>query len=129
MKNTAWDKIRSVHATKTNIPPRIVDLIAVKDILSLCVRGKSVTVICDRLTMEESYVREVLKEFVDFYGFENSLLFNPNTIFRTTKQNFTKFTDFIQRLSPNVNDNEVAEYFKICLMYNQIEKELSDYGY
>lgn len=125
-----WKMIRTIHASTQKVPPAIVDLIAVFDILTACVRGYSIDRIAEELEMDAKYVESVLLEYFDFPGWYRDLSVNLYNVFKSTKQDFDGFYSAVSKLSGSfIKDLDITKCYKICYTYHRLRKELGQYGY
>lgn len=69
MKNEHWDEFLKLASEKTGTPERILELVAIYDILELAVAGYCNKSVAMRLGMQEDYVSEVIQDYLDFPGF------------------------------------------------------------
>ncbi len=135
--NESWGKILEVIETTLKIPRRIVELIAVKDILTLSVSGVCNHKIASVLDVDPFYVKAVLMEFINFPGWVSDLDLNPYSIYSNLKtrdyagKHTEMFTDFkfeVSTISPYLNDeflirNAFIISEKLWEMEQEIEKE------
>jgi hypothetical protein len=77
MNEERWKVIRQFYMDTFGISPDLVDLLADKDILTMCVSGASNRSISTALDIEEEDVKKVIQAIFDFNGWEKDLSINP----------------------------------------------------
>ncbi len=127
--NESWGKILELIEASLSVPRRIIELIAVKDILTLSASGVANHKIASVLDLDPFYVKSVLIEFIDFSGWAYDLDLNPYSIFiNLISKGYTEFTDFKKELfviSPYMNDEILTRNaFQICRRLYDIEREI-----
>lgn len=122
----SWETIKKLYEEKFNIPPRIVDLVAVEDILSQCVEGLSNKIIAFSYNDDITYVEKVLKEFIGFEGWKEDLDINPLKIF-TTHPEYLEYCSHIATISPLVTQGAINRSYNLCRKYKDIRKEIEKY--
>lgn len=129
MESKHWKLIQLINQGTTGIPPNILDIIAVKDILYHCVCGYSVEDISVTLDMDESYILEVIKDFLNFSGWEKSLRVSPYRLYRTSSEDIESFRKTFT-LVGQIKDREIiSSAYTICYRYDKLKEELQKYGY
>lgn len=134
--NESWGKILELIESRIEVPKNIIELVAVKDILTLCASGVANHKIASVLQHDTFYVKSVLKEFIDFDGWPYDLDINPYTIYSNLmnreysyeKDMFKDFKQEINLISPYMNDeililNAFTISKKLWSIEQEIEKE------
>lgn len=128
--NESWGKILELIEGTIKIPRSIIELIAVKDILTLCASGVCNHKIATVLDVDHFYVKSVLIEFIDFAGWSQDLDLNPYSIYANIRANgygFQEFKNEIFALSPYMNDElAIHNAFIICQKLYSIEKKIEE---
>jgi hypothetical protein len=130
----SWGKILELIESSLKIPRRTIELIAVKDILTLCASGVANHKIASVLDLDVFYVKSVLIEFIDFQGWVYDLDINPYTIYSNLRTRdypedhqelMQDFKKEISIISPYMNDEVlVKNAFVISQKLWNIEQEI-----
>lgn len=121
---TAWDMICALYWEEFSIPPRIIDLVAVKPILMKCVSGYGNKRIALSTDDDTQYIANTLEEFLGFGGWSKDLDFNPLALYNRAEKNFDGYANEVRMVS-TVTDDEVLELsFELCRRYYGIDKEI-----
>lgn len=111
--NESWGKVLELIEASTGVSRKIIELIAVKDILTLCASGVANHKIASVLDNNVFYVKSVLHEFIDFEGWSYDLDINPYMIYTNlmtrdysegSPELFEDFKKEINAISPYMND-------------------------
>lgn len=127
--NESWGKILELIESTLKIPRKTIELIAVKDILTLCASGVANHKIASVLDLDQFYVKCVLHEFIGFDGWSYDLDLNPYSIYvnlvNSRRAFYTDFKEEISIISPYMNDIQVINNaFDICHKLYDIEQEI-----
>ena len=126
MENRSWIEFKKLYRSMFHANDRVVDLIAVYEILLFSVSGRSNLSISRYLDMDIDYVSDVLQEFLKFQGFEYDLDINPSCVFdRVT--NFDEFVEDIKLISPLSFDKEMILWYSVCNKFDSIRKEIDNF--
>ena len=108
-----WTEFKEKFVDRNpELDPKLLDYIAVYDILRLGVNGLSNVEIADRLGLDVEYVIKTLWEFLGMEGYKESLEFSP------LKQYL---------LYKNRPEQPVAVFSSMCEIYLQIERKIEEY--
>lgn len=128
MKKVDWDLFADTLADKLRMPRRVLDYIAVKDILILCASGICDSEIAKFLDTDEPYVREAIGSYLKTSGWQFNLDLNPYMIFKTlVLHGYSSLEDFckeLQVLSPTTTLSESIKMYNIVVSVTNIENEM-----
>jgi len=127
MMETWWKNILKIHSNRTDTSERVVNLLAVFEVLRLCVSGVSNKTIADMLSLDDFYVREILLEFLAFNGLKHDLPFSPIRLYKTLQGRYTDFYTHIEYTFPTVEASLYPTLWSLCDVFVSIEKELENY--
>ena len=127
MINTFWRDLRKYHANKTSSTEKVIDYIAVFEILRLCATGISNADIADMLSIEEYYVKETILEFLDFPGFRSNLAYSPYRFYKVARS-FLVFQENLLGTYPDSDKKLARILWDLCDTVYIIEKEINSYG-
>jgi hypothetical protein len=129
MENESWEKIREFYKEHFNMPPRVVDAIACDEILLLCVSGVSNENVARNLEIDGEYVDCVIKDFLEFGGWEYNLDINPFFIYNSHSQ-YDDYKSECSIISPVLTEELINKSYGLCRKYDKIRKEIQEsYGY
>lgn len=128
MKKIDWDLVANVLAERLKMPRKVLDYIAVKDILTLCASGISDKEIGKFLDTDEAYVSEVIGTYLKTSGWQSNLDINPYMIFKTLLQHgygsLDMFCKEINILSPVTTLSQIIKMYNIVNSVITIENEM-----
>jgi hypothetical protein len=121
-----WKEITDYYEKNYNIPPRILDMIAVDPILKLCVEGLSNLHIVERLDFDMKYIMEEINKNLIFSGWDNDLDFNPIFIFKSHQEyeDYVKQVNTISNITPI---DIINKSYNLCRKYKKIIREIDEY--
>jgi hypothetical protein len=101
--NKLWLEIKNFYKKEFNIPPKLVDIMEIYDIMELCCRGKSNKNIALRLEIIDiEFIRRSLDLAFDFYGWEEDLDLDTRELYKRNIYNQYAYTSSLTTLSPLV---------------------------
>lgn len=118
---TYWDVIKNYYKIMFNIPPLYIEYIACYPILIDCVTGYSNSSIARRHKLPETYVRDVIIDFLGFLGWEEDLDVNPYAIYKKTNRNFEFFNQELLINSAYLTQEDIKFIFKICNQFHKLK--------
>jgi hypothetical protein len=124
METELWKQIVSIYKEKFSADESIINLIAVKDILKLAVCGLSNTSIANHYDFDILYIQTVLKEFLDFEGWDTDLDFSPMLIYKNNTL-FGTFFNAVALVSAVSEPNLVQKSFELCEKFSEIERTIN----
>ncbi len=122
-----WSLLKHFYNVKFNIPNRVVDYIAVQDILKKSISGYGNSRIAYSIGETIIYIKEVLNEFLDFGGWTLDLDVNPLAIYNRSNNSFINFRQEILMLTALMSDPDIYVSFYLCKKYKKIESEIKKY--
>ncbi len=132
--NESWGKVLELIESTIKVPRRVIELVAVKDILTLAASGVANHKIASVLDVDPFYVKSVLMEFINFPGWVSDLDLNPYSIYSNLKsrdyagKHAEMFLDFkfeVNTISPYLNDEVlIRNAFIISERLWEMEQEL-----
>lgn len=123
--NELWEQFKKYYMNLHKVSERIVDLIAVIDIIRLCAKGLSNKSISKFLDMDEEYIRSVLIEFIDFEGFDKNLDMDILDVFQRSSS-IEEFSQRISEITPLISEGDKQKGYEVCMKYFQLKKELDE---
>ena len=122
-----WKITKKLIATSLNVNQKIIDYIAVLDILKNCVYGYSNKSISKRTQVPIEYVENVLIDFMSFTGWEEDLDISPIAIFRSSGKLFDAFVMNINNLSSMSGDSLIIMAYNTCVVYDYIKEKVEEF--
>ena len=126
-----WELIRAIHSYKTNVPPHVVDLIAVKELLRLYAEGTCVTDISLLLSLDVEYVRAVLQDYysVVFVDWSATLEFNPYKFYKESSGDLDLYIEKVCLFADFVilTEADIIYTWLVCKEYEIYKKEIEEY--
>jgi hypothetical protein len=122
-----WEVFTEYVYNRFGISKEILDYIAVNDILLCCVAGLGNNTISMKYKLSADYVSDVLKEFLDFDGWEHDLDVNTFFIYETSGTLFESFKMMIELTTKLLTDNEIENAYRICKLYTKIKERIDDF--
>jgi hypothetical protein len=119
-----WNLIRVVHSYTTKIPPHVVDLLAVQEILRLYATGIGSVGIAETLETDREYVEDTLSTYYSFPVRKETLTYNPVRYYR---ESFKDLDTFLINCFLLDTESELVDAYLICKFYEMYEKELEKY--
>ena len=126
--NSSWEDVKRFYVKEFGVDPKLVDLVAMSDILLLSVSGSSNMSISRFLNVDQETVKEILSIVLEFSGWENDLDLNPYSIFinllqndQLTSANFVRETNSVNGLQ---KIDQVQQMFRVCSLYSDIERRI-----
>lgn len=122
-----WEVIQKIYKELFGVEPEVINFIAVKDILRLCCYGMSSKRISSELFVGEEYVTDVLIEYFDFGGWEETLEINPLSLYNSTIE-FSDFVKYIEDFAEDsINKNLIHAAYEMCKKYEKLKELLKNY--
>jgi len=123
-----WELIRQLLGVKLGIPEKILDYIAVRDILVLCTSGGSNETICRFLKLGDTYVSNVIHEYLDFDGWVSDLDYNPKALYELCKGDIIDYNNEVYKTTKRSYPVEFVTYtFARVSIFSKLEEELEIY--
>ena len=124
--NESWAKIKRFYWHTFGIPERIIDYMAVTDIIKKFLTGYSNMRIANTLKLSTKYVEDVLEEYIGFRGWKTDLDVNPLAIYNRCRGNYRCFVEDIRSVSSVISENFMIALYYLVKMYYQLVKEIED---
>ena len=132
MKEEKWNDVRQFYMSSFGISPKLVDLLADNDILTMCVSGSSNSTISKSLDIDIESVNEVVLNILDFTGWKYDMSMNPLSIYNDlavskNKGGYPLFKEFdavITKKDPGIGDKDRKTMFRLCKLYDSISSRL-----
>ena len=132
MNNDKWNDVRQFYMSSFGISPKLVDLLADNDILTMCVSGSSNSTISKSLDIDIESVNEVVLNILDFTGWKYDMSMNPLSIYNDlavskNKRGYPLFKEFdavITKKDPGIGDKDRKTMFRLCKLYDSISSRL-----
>ena len=123
----AWELIQRIYESKYNIPSKVIDYVAVNDILNLCAEGYKNAVIATITKQPVGYVNDVVVKFLRFYGWKDTLDISPFSWYNESNKDFEKFMVACLKESLMMTISSIHTAFQICETYDKILMEIGKY--
>lgn len=119
-----WETIQEFYLKAFGIDKELVELNAVIELMRLCVCGFSNEHISKELLLNDpQYVKDTLKEFMSFDGFEADLDYNPLLIYNRV----TYLYQFIIEVTIITNfPGDLEKIYNLCKYYKEKESYLKE---
>ena len=124
MPNKLWEEILKIYKEKFNIEPEVVDMVACSEILRQSCEGLSNETIKILTEYEPDYIRDILKLYFHFEGFESDLDFSPIGTYDHVDGDTYEFLLKVNLLNKSKISTE--NLYEICKRYSQIRKEIEN---
>lgn len=123
---TTWEVIQSLYQKYFNIPPRIVDLMAMEPILEECANGICTLTISRKFDLPVEYVEEVLEECLNFPGWKEDLDISPLSVYNGLGGDYNFYKSTIKTVSNITTKAQIQLSYSVCRKFNKIRKELRE---
>ena len=108
-----WEFIQSLYKRYFNIPPSVVDLMAIEGIIKLVANGYSNKHVAKDLELEIEYIEEVIKEYLKFPGWIEDLDIIPYQIYSSLGGDYHEYNSMM-RIVSDFNKDKINLTFNIC---------------
>lgn len=122
-----WEFIQFIYKKNYDIPPRIIDYIAVMDIVELCARGKSCKSIAKLLKFSYKYVRSVILEFLNFDGWDKDFETDFLLRYESLDGDYETFVSTVKSTTRLITGKEINIAYRICGRIRIMRKEIKQY--
>jgi len=119
-----WEFIQYLYKKYYNIPPRVVDYMAIYDIIEMCARGLSVRSISKRTKLPQKYIKPTIQEFLDFDGWKEDLDLDMYQRYKSLDGDYGMFVSTIRTTSAVSSGKEINTAYRICGKVEIIRKEI-----
>jgi hypothetical protein len=123
-----WGVISALLSEKLNIPIRILNLVAVYDILKLTASGVSKLEISLVTEQPISYVEDASFNYLGTIGWDTDIDFNPYQVFMNNLTHgyadFETFKSEVHTISPITTDDEITALFFVAKQFKHIDDEI-----
>jgi hypothetical protein len=119
---TFWDLILSLYFTHHKLNPAIVNLVAVEPIIKCCVMGDCNFKIARAYKISQKEVEKILVSYINFFGWEYDLDFNPLALYKRVEGDFLKYCEEINLISAVTKSKIIYMSFNICRHYFMLRK-------
>lgn len=110
--------------THKNVPPYILDYIAVEDILLSHLKGYSIEKICEIYQLSEEYVTIVIGDYLRVSPRRVALNFSPYSIYKNEKIDKNKFLNFVKNKLP---EEEGEALYDACMLFELVEEQIEEF--
>jgi len=123
-----WEFTKDFYEKELGIPKKVVEFLAVIDIVALVASGHSNRTISNTLErMSESYIESICKRFLAFPGWKEDLDVNVYFVYRNTGKHSEGFYAQIENITPLLKGNEVHRAYEVCNIFEKMKKEIDKY--
>lgn len=126
--NNNWEDVKRFYVKEFGIDPKLVDLVAMSDVLLLSVSGSSNNSISRFLNIDLEAIKEILDTVLDFSGWEIDLEFNPYSIYVNLINNEQLESSIFLREINGIDTfqtiSQVSQMYRICSIYYTIERRI-----
>jgi len=127
-RNNLWNAIQLIYKEKFSIDSNVIDYIAVRPILIKCLSGYGNNRISRSEKEDIGYIRSVLLEHLNFFGWDRDLDFNPIALYNRCSGNLNYFRQDAQMYSSLDNIRLIDKSFYLCKhFYEIIEPVIREY--
>lgn len=123
MDNT-WELLKQFYKTNLGIEGKVVEYLAVVDILKLCAEGHSNLKIALMSDFEEEYVKCVIQEYFKFDGWSTDFDFNTRALYERCKYNKYTFISLARERDKTTSESSFGWVYRINQKLDDIEKEI-----
>lgn len=109
------------------MPPYVVDLLGVQDIIGTCADGLSNQTISVKFELPIEYVDSVIQEYLRFPGWELDLDISPFMVYTSLGGSYDYYKSTIKTVSSLTSKDQINRSFRVCRMYDNIRKEVYKY--
>jgi len=121
-----WKCVKDFYINILKVPPTIVDILSVYEILNDCCSGFSNKSISDFYDIPEDYIRKLLKRYLKFTGWEKDLDINPLMIYNKVVGDEESFYAFAMPAGVLTKDELLTSY-KACKIFDRMERKLNKF--
>lgn len=125
MTNSDWCSTSKLIARFFGTTAEIIDCIAVYEVIEMCLFGKSNKEISEKLDLDIVCVSEILLEYINFSGFEDTEEVSPIIVFEKY-QNQDTFSGAMFCYS-DFSDQMITKLFNGCVRLKEMKKEIDNY--
>lgn len=123
----SWKEVRHELSRKLGVEERLLDLIAVSDILNMSGHGFSNQHIAKAQNVGLDYVVEVLNDFVGFTGWDENLAFSPTALYTRTNGVRDQFVKEVLDITPDMGYNVIVQAFMLSAACIDLLKGVEEY--
>ena len=131
--NDTWSTVKEFYNESFGFPEGLVELVAVSDVLLMCVSGSSNETIAKFFDMSIEEIELIIKEYLNFNGWRIDLDFNPYSIYTELVNNgYYSYEEFIlelARINKFVRADYGLELYKVCSLYYRYEDQINNQWY
>ena len=124
---SVWELTQFIYKTRYGIPYKVLNYIAVFQILNLCAMGYSTKRISLRLGLNLTYITSILQEYLFFEGWNIDLDFSPLAIYKRCNGNYSCFYYNIIGFYTCFDASAIGFSYRICTVVDIIRKEIDKY--
>lgn len=125
--DSVWEFTKDFYEKELGIPKKVVEFLAVIDVVSLVASGHSNRTISNTLEMKESYIESICERFLGFSGWEEDLDVNTYFVFKNTGKTHSGFYSQIENITPFLKDVKIDIAFEVCNTFEKMKKEIGKY--
>jgi len=126
--DSVWEFTKDFYEKELGVPKRVVEFLAVIDVIGLVASGHSNRTISNTLEkMSESYIESICKRFLAFDGWEEDLDVNVYFVYKNTGKNLEGFNAQVENITPLLKGNDIFKAYEVCSMFENMKKEINTY--
>jgi hypothetical protein len=123
----SWELVKQFLSQQINVSPKLIEYIAVYDILKLCAEGRSNLLIANRTGLDIPYIQSVLNEFFLFAGFKDDLEFNSRYLYLRNRFNWYSYLQTARCWDSTSSTEDIRQSYSINKIFDAIEREVESY--
>lgn len=127
METNTWELIKDIYKENFSVDGKVIDYIAINDILLQCVSGLSNKKISFSTDLDLPYVEATLFSYLGFSGWKKDLDLSPWYVYQSVYGNRMAFEKKIYDLTKLLNDDIIDLAYRICAIYDSIKKEIDKF--
>jgi len=122
-KNWKLFKDKFVEQYK-DVPPYIIDYIAIEDILLCHLKGEALEKICETYQLSPEYVTMVVGQFLKVTPRNIALDFNPYMVYNNKEVDKELFLKLVKNRIP---EEEGELLYDACVLFELIQEQIEDF--
>jgi hypothetical protein len=125
--NSSWQTVIDFYKIAFGIPEKVVNFLAVYEILESCCTGMSNDTIAKYLSEDSDYVKGVLIEFLNFRGWDKDLDISPLFVYNKVSGMKELYWASVMAIPDLIPRSYVEKSYSICNKFLKIERMINKY--
>lgn len=128
--NNSWRFLQAYLDYFQEVPPFVLDFLAIEEIIKYCISGISNKTIALSLDISEELIKDILEKFLEFSGWEEDLDISPMFFYNSSYGIYLLYRNKIEEVSPVTTEEIILQSYRVCHTYqNLLQKMRIKYEY